>query len=133
MPLFHQRIKPQLVLAPLILESGCKNMNNWWGNGIKIQLGDCSQEYSDLLRQLTMVPRLRGDLSTIVIRFNTDPVWDILNGSHTGLKLSSDSYGRYLFFLFHGGPVIDLGLSTDLLGLKQSRPAIKSPRKSQTT
>ena len=60
-------------------------MNNGWGNGIGIQFCDCSQEASDQLRQLTIFPRLRGDLATIVIGVNTDPVWDIPAGSQTGL------------------------------------------------
>ena len=113
-------------------------MNDGWGNGIGIQFCDCSQEASDLIRQLMIVPPLLNhDCDTIPPRScqgYTDWVSVQSETPSDLLGLITDFIRQlYLFLLFHGESGIDLGLSPDLLGQKPSRPGINSPRKSETT
>ena len=60
-------------------------------------------------------------------------VRDFLRLSGTNNRFPMTAMANFCFFLLQGGLAIDLELNPDLLGLKQSRPGIKSPRKSQTT
>ena len=62
MPLFHQRINPRLILGTLILEFVKKKQKKWAGKwNLDPGVGsspDRPQELSDILRQVTIVPRL---------------------------------------------------------------------------
>ena len=104
---------------------------------------DRPQEASDFLRTThdhsSTKRRLNHDCDRIQHRSclgHTHRVSDWSETASDFLGLITD-FLRQLWpifvFVLHRGPGIDLGLRTELLGLIQSRPSIKSPRKSQTT
>ena len=92
-----------------------------------ILVWDCSQEVSDLLRLLTIVPRLRGDNDTIVMIQHRSCLGHT-NWVSDGLETFSDFLGLITDFLRQLWPIFFSFASwvRDRSGIKSRTPGIKT-------